>query len=227
MLEYLLIVKLKLAGLSSTIPASWLQGSKNPVVVIPGFHETFWFLKKLVVFFNFRGYPIHIISPFISTDTVFNLSMLVGDYIKNNNLNDVILLTHSKGGVISKHMICNNPDINSRVSKVIAVATPFNGTLLGYLHFDNAHELKPTNSVITQLQSNTSVNKKFISLYPLVDNHILPNNSSILQGAENIQIPVIGHTIILESDKTLEVLSRYFKVLQKVPTSSRMIHQLA
>ncbi len=208
--EYILIAKLKSYRVLFKKPAHWLVGFKNPVIVVPGFHETFWFLRKLIEYFNTKGYPIHIIPSFNSTDKVASLSKKVGDYIKEKNLQNVILLAHSKGGLVAKYLLANDAVASSKIDRVVAIATPFNGNLFGYLYFDNLNELLPNSTLITGLRENTSVNQKIISLYPLFDNHVLPKSSSILTGAQNIQIPVIGHTVILESSKTCKALDSYF-----------------
>ena len=210
LVEYCLIIKLRTSRFRFKKPARWSVGNRNPVIVIPGFHETFWFLRKLIEYFNSKGYPIHTLPYFESTDKVASLSKKVGDYIKEKNLQNVILLAHSKGGLVAKHLLANDTLASSKIYRVVAIAAPFNGNLFGYLYFDNLNELLPNSTLITGLQGNTLVDQKIISLYPLFDNHVLPNSSSILAGAVNIQIPVIGHTVILESSKTCEALDRYF-----------------
>lgn len=209
-LEYLLILKLQLVSLVRVKPpASWKNGAKNPVLIIPGFHESFWTVAKIATFLNAHGYPIYTIPNFSSTAKIEPLSKQVADFIEQNKLENIILLGHSKGGVIAKHVVCTYPEITQRVIKVIAIASPFGGTKLAALKIQNLDQLLPNSPLLSELAQNTEVNSKFLCIYPQLDNHTIPNTSALLDGAQNVELPVIGHTNILVSKLTLKELDRF------------------
>lgn len=145
------------------------------VILVPGLAFRWGFLKHLGDKISSRGYPVYVVPELGSNLLDISKSAkFVREILEENNLNNVIIVTHSKGGLIGKYLLIHENNDN-RIKGVIAVATPFSGTSLGQLLPHPAfRELIAEGKLIKALKLNKSVNSKIVSIYPLFDNHIYP-----------------------------------------------------
>lgn len=203
-LEYLLILKLHFRSLYTDIPKNWSEGVKGDVILIPGFFETWIFLKYIADDLNRSGYKIHTIPDFnYNILPLHECTKVLNEYIKNNHLKNILFISHSKGGIIAKLIIDSNIDSSHRS---ISVTTPYKGTIFGYLYLFNLKELTPSSKLITSVINHPVIKDTIVNLYAKLDNHILPNKNALLPDAKNIQVDVVGHTRILEDYRTLVVI---------------------
>ncbi len=207
-LEYVLIFQKTIEKYTmKNPPEEWRTGDKGDVILVPGFEETWVAFRTLSNFLNSKGYKIHRI-PFLEPNTYPIQSGVskVEEYINKQGLKKVILLAHSKGGIVAQ-ILLTNPTINKKIQLVFNLAVPNQGTLWGWAYFMNLKELLPYSQIIKSLPK---FNPKVINIYPKVDNHVIPNKSLILQGAQqNICIDIVGHTRILESEKTCKAIEQH------------------
>jgi triacylglycerol lipase len=200
--EYILIFKNRLYGIFLSIPENYKNGQKGDIVFIIGFDENWYFLNAVAKHMNNKGYRIH----FPAFNTRSPITVCTSDilkYVEDNNLNNIILITHSKGGLIARSLLSK---IDIKIQSVIEISSPNHGTIFGYLHFLNLKELKPKSDQV--LISEHIQRHKIINIFPKFDNHVLPNSSLYLDGAKNIKINIVGHTRILESKELLTELDK-------------------
>jgi len=171
---------------------------KPPVILLAGLAERWGFLKTIGDFIAKNNYPVYIVPKLKSNfKTVSESAAIINEIIEKNNLKNVIILGHSKGGTIGKYMLLHHNQ-KERIIGVIAIATPFKGTLLCKIFPHKAYnEFIPQSQLIQNLQRNIKHNQKIISIAPQWDNHIWPQNGSYLEGAENIKLTINGHHRIL------------------------------
>lgn len=209
-LEYTLVARLHLKALWQRPPTAWGEGSAGDVLLIPGFGEPWTFLSTLANELHSKGYKIHVIPELTySTQKISECVTLLHAYVQNNALTEVIVLAHSKGGIVAKQYVDNYP---TEVKKVISISTPFQGTAVGHLRLWNLKELIPHSPTLQSILSATTHNSKIVNLYARIDNHILPNKYAVLPGAINIEIPVVGHTRILEHAQTSKTIQHYLHI---------------
>lgn len=208
-LEYLLILYLKIKGLFfRNPPVEWQNGEKGDVVIILGFGETWVFLEKIAKYLHKKGSRIHFLPDYYyGVKPISKYVEILSKYIKDNKLKDIILLSHSKGGLIAKKYLDSENNANN-VKLSITICSPYQGTLYGYLKILSLKELK-SREVTENINSVSNNNHKIINIYAKLDNHILPNKNALLPGGENIMVDIIGHTRILESEKTLKIIDNY------------------
>lgn len=204
--EYLLILYLKLLPCFKTIPENWNHGEKGDVVLVPGLHETNFFLYFVANHINELGYKIHTIPNFSSIETIEQIHNKLEDKIKSMQKKDLILLSYSKGGIVAKHFIDNSKHTKD-IKLSISLATPYLGSKLAVTKLHNIHELKPNSHMIKKINAHEQHLEKIINFYPKFDNHVIPNKSLILKGAKNIKINVNGHTRILVSEEVKKRLT--------------------
>lgn len=212
--EYALILTRSREGHTQTTPPTiWKQGTKGDIIWLQGYSETWIYGKVIGDYLNTEGYRIHVVSQLEKNRlTIPAAAEAVEKYVTENDLHTVTFIAHSKGGIIGKYFLSNS-QYASRVKKLICITTPFAGTYLAYIVArHNGLEFVPQSQVIKTLAKDTESNKKIVNIYGTLDNHVIPNKNLYLEGAQNIQLPIWGHTIILESALLLKTLS---KVLQE------------
>jgi triacylglycerol lipase len=203
-----------------TPPKHYLENTvdgKVPVIILPGIFGRWAFLKPLADHISLLGHPVYIVPKLGNNiGSIPSSAKLVREVIEENNLKNVIIVAHSKGGLISKYLLVNE-DPNKRVKGLIAIATPFHGSSIGKLipHYSIA-ELNTDSEIIHYLENSSEVNNKIVSIIPSYDNHVWHEKGSFLDGAlQNIKVDVAGHHLILNDKK---VWSTVIEWIEKITT---------
>lgn len=187
-------------------PSRYLQGDKRHVVILPGVYETWRPLRAIANELNRRGHPVHLVHSLgFNRDPIPASSKLVALDIATLGLTGVALVAHSKGGLIGKHLLTYQ-NTDERVDRLVAVATPFGGSKLArYTMGSTLRAFLPSDPVIRALAGETTVNGRITSIYPRFDPNI-PEGSS-LEGAKNVEIPILGHFRILTSKAAIKAVA--------------------
>lgn len=154
---------------------------------------------------NADGHPIHVVPELaLNVASVPEASGLVLAQLARHEMRDVVLVAHSKGGLIGKHLLLHDAD--GRVDRLIAIATPFHGSRLARLLPTPAiTALRPDDPTILALAADRSVNHRITSIYPAFDPHI--PESSHLEGAANMAVAVSGHFRLLADPEVLDAVA--------------------
>lgn len=192
---------------------SYTVKGKNPVIIIPGNSNKWGFLKKLADTISDLGHPVYI--PHKLGSNLFDIptsAKIIRRVIDENNLKNVILLGHSKGGVVGKYILIHENQ-DTKIKRLIAIGAPFSGTnIVTHLPFRSFRELSPKSKIIQEMNSNSKVNSKIVSIMPEFDNHVWSDKGSYLQGALNIKLPIRGHHKIVfdkaSIDKAIEQVGK-------------------
>ncbi|MEK7212297.1 MAG: hypothetical protein AAB686_01300 [Patescibacteria group bacterium] len=191
-------------------PAHYLGhvvAGKAPVILIPGVYEKWQFLKAVADPISHCGHPVYALTHIsYNLREIRHLSELVWKLIEQEELHNVVLLAHSKGGLVGKRILASH-NSDGRVKKLIAIATPFSGSeAVRFLPFKNLSELHPRSATIIELNKERSINRHIVSIFGEFDNHVWPTESCRLEGAKNIQVPVHGHHRILFDNEVRELV---------------------
>lgn len=209
----------------------YVVDGKVAVILIPGILGKWGFLKHLGDKISLEGHPVYVVpklgynlmsvprSAMVVCSLITKIlkdskkahshkhlaknAMRIRQLIEQHDIKNVILVAYSKGGLIGKYLMlhCNNDD---RIKGMVAIATPFSGTsLVKLIPLDPFQELDNDSRIIHDLQRETAVNRKIISIYPKYDNEVMSDKGSFLEGAENFQMNVSGHHKVLY-DKEVE-----------------------
>ncbi|OGI59588.1 hypothetical protein A3F19_03385 [Candidatus Nomurabacteria bacterium RIFCSPHIGHO2_12_FULL_37_29] len=187
---------------------------KIPVIILPGVLMRWAFLKPIADHISLLGHPIYIIPKLGNNSENIPMSAeRVRQVIEENNLKNVIIVAHSKGGLISKYLLLHE-DPDKRIKGVIAIATPFHGSSISkFIPYSFIQELAINSNIIHHLANHPEVNKKIVSIIPSYDNHVWHPKGSYLEGAmQNINVEVAGHHKILRDkivwDKVVEWIEK-------------------
>jgi len=185
------------------------QGLDNrpTIILIPGVHGIWQMLKDIADRISLLGCSVYVAEKLgYNTKAVDFSAKLIRKLIEEKNLNNIIIVAHSKGGLIAKYLLAfENQD--KRIKKVIAIATPFHGSQLAeFVPAKEYEELRPESPMIKKLNSQRAVNKKIISIFGTFDNHVWPTESCRLSGAKNIQVDIFGHHKILFDERVIKIV---------------------
>ena len=179
---------------------------RSPVLIIPGVFESWRFMQPVAEHLFGRGHPVHVLDELgFNTRAIPDLAAIVSAYLEQEDLHDVTIVAHSKGGLIAKQAL-GQPGTLARVRHLIAVNTPFNGSRYASLFLlPHVRMFAPKGPVIRGLSLETDVNRRITSLYSAFDPHI--PETSLLDGAENIVLPIVGHFRPLGDPRTLDLVA--------------------
>lgn len=202
--------------ISHKIPTYWANGDKGDVILVPGFADDHIFLMKIGEELNKNGYKIHSATQSIkgfntTTLSVQELATKLAGYIAQNNMTNIILVGHSKGGIVAKYLLENFGQISDKIKNVFTIASPHQGTIFAYVGIFHLHQLTPGSNLIKTLKTQTANTHKITNIYPKFDNTIVPNKNLILDGAINQQIKIVGHTRILYSNECTKIIIENLK----------------
>lgn len=194
------------AFVDRTDPASYRTGDRTPLVVVPGVYETWRFMQPLIEDAHRRGHPVHVVEPLRrNARPVVEAAGQVSDYLRAHELDDVVIVAHSKGGLIGKQVMLGTE--RDRVRAMLAIATPFGGSRYARVMLARTlRSFSPRDATIVALSREAAVNTRIVSIYPAFDPHI-PEGSE-LPGATNIGVETGGHFRILAHPRVRDELAR-------------------
>ena len=179
---------------------------RPPVLLIPGVFESWRFMQPVAEHLYRQGHPVHVLDKLgYNTGAIPDMAVIVSDYLEREDLHDVTVVGHSKGGLIAKQAL-GQPGTLARVRHLIAVNTPFSGSRYAALFLlPSVRMFAPNGPVIRALRLETAVDRRISSLYSVFDPHI--PETSHLDGAENIVLSTIGHFRPLAAPQTLKLIT--------------------
>lgn len=186
------------------VPPRYARGSLSPALLIPGVLEDWTMMRPVADRLSAAGHPVHVLPELKhNTATVVQASDLAVAYLVAHDLSDVVVVAHSKGGLIAKRLLLGAEAW--RVRTVVALAAPFAGSVLARLIPSRAvRAMGPDDPTILELASHPEVNDKITSIYPRFDPHV-PGGSH-LDGAVNIPVETVGHFRILDNAQALDAV---------------------
>ncbi len=183
------------------------DGPLAPVLILPGVFETWHYLKAIIEQLHARGHPVHVVQSLgFNRRAVDEAAALVHDYLRDLDLRGVIIVAHSKGGLIGKRLMAFEDREEGRVQRMIAVNTPFEGSSVArYAIGRTMREFLPDNETLRVLNREVETNSRITSISSSFDQYI-PSGSS-LAGAENITLPLVGHFRLLEHASVIDAVT--------------------
>ncbi len=193
------------AAFNRTDPASFTSGSRAPIIVLPGVYETWKFMQPMVSRLHDRGHPVHVLESLErNRRPVAEMAQKVTDYLEWTELQDAVIVAHSKGGLSGK-LVMLGP-AGARVRGMLAVATPFGGSRYARVMPVRAlRAFSPLDPGIVELARQREVNARIVSVYGRFDPHI-PEGSE-LPGAKNVRLDTGGHFRVLAHPRVMAELA--------------------
>ncbi|WP_419707079.1 esterase/lipase family protein [Promicromonospora sp. NFX87] len=174
----------RLPGVSGSSP-------RAPVLLLPGIYETWEFLQPVATALASAGHPVHAVAGLkLNLRPVPESAEIVAEHLERTGLTGVVLVAHSKGGLIGKRVMLSGA--SDRVLGMVAIATPFTGSRWArYMLSRSLRSFDPRDPVLLALAGELLVNECITAVYPRFDPHI--PETGRLEGARNIELPLSGH----------------------------------
>ena len=154
-----------------------------------------------------RGYRVFTIDqpPFASIDTMGDLlAKRVDEVLQITGASQLTLVAHSMGGLICRAYLRRYGA--SLVDKLVTMGSPHHGTFHAQLASGpNGAQMRVGNPWLITL-GETHVNIPFTSIYSVHDTIIAPQDSSVMLGADNVQLCAVGHVSMPSGTRAREAL---------------------
>lgn len=195
------------ALLGRSVPDDLTAGGGTPLVLLPGIYETWRFLEPLARVLHDRGHPVHVVTELgDNRRPIAEAAGRVAALLIERGLDDVVLVAHSKGGLIGKHVMAFDP-AGDRVRAMVAVATPFGGSRYSSLMpTPSLRAFRSGDATMRALTAAAEANARITSVYGAFDPHI-PEGSE-LAGARNVRLDSGGHFRVLADPRVIAEVVR-------------------
>ena len=175
------------------------------VLLVPGVYEPWAFMRPVADLLHGEGHRVHVLPALgYNRGPIPQAAALLGRHLREHDLRDVVIVGHSKGGLIGKlAMLREDPD--GRIRSMVAVNTPFAGSAYArWIPLPSIRAFVPTDATLVALAAEIEVNSRITSVHSRWDPHIPAG--SVLDGAANITLDVPGHFRSLEDPRLREVI---------------------
>lgn len=178
-----------------TAAADFAEGSRAPILILPGVYESWRFMRPLISVLHERGHPVHVVPALgYHRRPIAESAATAANVLEELDLERVIIVAHSKGGLSGKAVMLSRS--GARVHGMVAVATPFAGSAYArLLLLPTLRAFSPSHPSIIKMAGQRDVNARIVSVYPAFDPHI-PEGSE-LPGAKNVRLATGGHFRVL------------------------------
>lgn len=192
--------------LAKQLPTS-SDAQVEQIVLVPGIWESWQFMLPLARDLHQAGHRVHGSGPGLQPRYGTGDVEVVAQYLAKADLQEVVLVAHSKGGLIGKHLMAASTQ-GYRVNRMIAISTPFSGSSYArYAPIRSLRALSPNDTGVLKLAANLSVNARIISIFSRFDPHI-PGGSE-LAGATNIKLETMGHFRLLNDQRLKQAVCEH------------------
>jgi triacylglycerol lipase len=167
-----------------------------PVVLIPGILETWQLMRPLADLLAENGHPVHVMTGLRhNLGPIPEMARRVERYLEQHDLEDIVIVSHSKGGLIGKYLMVESPH-GDHVRAMITVNTPFAGSVYARLsptrHLRDFH---PEDVTLSTLHENLEANARITAISTVFD-PVIPAWGG-LECARNIKVHTVGHFRVL------------------------------
>ena len=181
------------------------RGPRPDVILVPGVYESWRFMAPLASLLSRHGHRVHVLRSLgYNRRPVPAGAALLGRYLAEHDLRDVVVVGHSKGGLIGKLAMVRE-DPAGRIRSLVAISTPFAGSdYARWVPLPAVRAFVPTDATLALLDAEPEVNARITSVYSRFDPHI-PAGSA-LDGARNVELATPGHFRVLADPQLGAVL---------------------
>lgn len=172
-------------------PDHYTTGERRPVLVLPGVFESWRFVRPLIQRLHQHGHPVFVVEEMGANRLpIAGGAALVLDTLRHRELHNVMVVAHSKGGLVGKLAMLR--DDEQRISAMVAICTPFAGSSRAQLlALAGTAELLPDAPLIRSLAEQHQVDDRITAVSVRYDQHV-PEGTA-LAGAHNLALPFTGH----------------------------------
>lgn len=204
-LDYAYVLRWQAAATLSRDDARAFEDGRDDrptILVLPGVYERWQFMLPLIRRLHARGHGVHVVGALgANVGRVAEMARRARARIEAEDLRDVVVVAHSKGGLIGKHLMAfDDPD--RRIRAMVAINAPFGGSSYArFIPIRSIRDFSPRNGALVALGRSREANARITSIHARFDPHI-PGGSA-LEGAVNERVQAAGHFRIMGDEDVL------------------------
>ena len=192
---------------NASAPAT--KPSRKPVaVLLPGVWENWEVLSSWGRALSAVGFDVRFVPALdLQLGSIKALSQVLADFLATNELENALVVAHSKGGLVAKKAMGDSE--GWRVRRLISCGTPFEGAPIAALSpkLLRMRSLVPQDPEIRELGASTQPNKRIVAIEAKWDQNV-PRTTS-LPGGKVVTANVRGHHSLLHAPEALALIVRY------------------
>ncbi|ADG74197.1 putative lipase transmembrane protein [Cellulomonas flavigena DSM 20109] len=198
--DYAWIARAQVAASLRRQSATPTSGAGAPVLLLPGIYETWPVMGTLARALHAAGHPVHTVPALGLNHRPLEASAQhAAAQLTELDLRGVVLVAHSKGGLIGK-LLLTHPEVGPRVAGLVAVNTPFAGSVYArWFPARSVRALSPRDPHVLALARDVAAHARIWSVHARFDPHV-PGGSE-LAGAVNVRLPLDGHFRLLDDPR--------------------------
>lgn len=204
------------------VPKRWRTG-EDTVVLIAGLATNWRFMWQLGDVLAHAGFRVEVLPQLgRMTADVSDLATEVTRALRASERDrPVVLVTHSKGGLVAKRVLLRDPECEL-VAGAVTLSAPFQGAVAArmvrgeFRLLRNVVKLRPGTPSTLELAGRAEANSRIVTISPLIDEIV--GKRGPLPGARNIAVSVIGHNRLLAMPRVQQLVVREARRL--IPSSS-------
>lgn len=173
-------------------PLRPLLGEKRPVVLIPGFMGSGWYLYFLRRALFQRGYTVYTPNFGFQMGDIKAKALVLENFLEKNKLEDCYLIGHSMGGLIALQMGYRGRD---RVRKLFLANVPLKGSYLAILALfcKAGWQMLPFSVFIKDIQRRFTTFVNTQTIFSFFDQVVFPVEFLHLGRFDDVEFAEIGH----------------------------------
>jgi triacylglycerol lipase len=181
------------------MPADRLTSGKQPILLVHGYgcsRGVWWLLRRRLEAAGHTVASVSLAPPYISLGRLEPLlNQRIEEVCAATGSSQVTLICHSMGGLIARCYLARHG--NARLARLITLATPHLGSELSRIGFGQNSREMTTGSLWLQDMAAEELNVPAVSLRNAYDNYVMPQDNQRLPGAQDIELPPVGHIAML------------------------------
>ena len=204
LLTFLLVIPFERLWLG----ADRLAPGRQPVLLVHGYgcsRGVWWLLRRRLAAAGHRVATVSLVPPYASIDQLVpQLQQRIEAVCAASGARQVTLIAHSMGGLVCRAYLARHG--NQQVSRLITLATPHQGSELSRIGLgQNAREMTIGSAWLRDLAA-AELTVPTLSLRNPYDNYAMPQDNQRLPGAEDIELPPVGHIAMLYDRRVANLL---------------------
>ncbi|PWB40673.1 MAG: lipase [Rhodocyclales bacterium] len=187
------------------------EGGRLPVLLVHGYqcNRGFWFeLRGRIARAGWQVGTISLAPVFNDIDAYVELlARRIDEVCAAAGTERLILVGHSMGGLVSRAYLRAHG--NAKVAKLVTLGSPHHGSRLAVMGPGrNARQMIPGSDWLAGLNAPGAVPlpAATVSIYSCQDNYVMPQDSSLLEGAKVVPLAGLGHLEMAFSPEVERVL---------------------
>ncbi len=181
------------------MPADRLAPGKQPILLVHGYgcsRGVWWLLRRRLEAAGHTVASVSLAPPYISLGRLEPLlNQRIEEVCAATGSRQVTLICHSMGGLIARCYLARHG--RDRVARLITLATPHVGSDLSRIGFGQNSREMTTGSLWLQDMAAERLAVPAVSLRNAYDNYVMPQDNQRLPGAQDIELPPVGHLAML------------------------------